>query len=246
MAASKPIAKGAARKAAPKRAALEALLRDLERSASAKFRADLAPRYGIVTKRAFGAPMGAIKRIAKAAGRDHALALALWRTGIYEARLLASMVDEPEKVTVAQMDRWARDFDNWAVCDTLCFNLFDRTPHALGRVDVWAKSEPEFVRRAAFALLASLALHRKDIADKDFASRRKLIEEAAHDPRNFVKKGVSWALRAIGGRRAALRAECVALAERLAQSQDSAARWIGKDALRDLARPAVHRRAAKR
>lgn len=234
-------AKGAVHKAAPLDAA--ALLERLERDASAKFRADLAPRYGIVAKHALGVPMAKIKAIAKAAGRDHALAAALWKTGVYEARLLASMVDEPEKVTVAQMDRWAKDFDNWAVCDTLCFNLFDRTPHALGRVDVWAKSEAEYVRRAAFALLASLALHRKDITDKDFAARLKLIERAARDERNFVKKGVSWALRAIGGRRPALYAPCVALAQRLAASDDAPARWIGKDALRDLMRPATKKRA---
>ncbi|MBI1187162.1 MAG: DNA alkylation repair protein [Alphaproteobacteria bacterium] len=243
----RPKTTGAARTAAPQsRGAPEvgAVIRRLERESSAKFRADLGPRYGIVAKTAFGAPMAKIKAIAKGVGRNHALAAALWRTGVYDARLLASMVDEPEKVTVAQMDRWAKDFDNWSVCDTLCFTLFDRTPHALGRVDAWAPRTEEFVRRAAFALLASVALHRKDIADKDFAARLQLIERAARDDRNFVKKGVSWALRSIGGRRTALHGRCVALAERLSQSDDAAARWVGRDSLRDLLRPAVRKRAA--
>ena len=161
------------------------------------------------------------------------LAAALWQTGVYEARLLCAYVDDPALVTPEQMDRWARDFDNWGTCDTLCFALFDRTADAYAMVDRWADDEAEFVKRAAFALLASLALHDKEREDKAFLSRLPLIEAAATDERNFVKKGVSWALRAIGGRKSEkLRAAARDLAKHLATSTDKTARWVGKDAVR--------------
>ena len=206
----------------------------LERQGSARIREDMLKRYGIVAPKSYGVPMGAIQRLAKSLGRDHDLALALWATGWYEARLLTAYVDQPERVTSAQMDRWARDFDNWGVCDTLCFCLFDRTPHAWRKVDQWAGRRDEFVKRAAFALLASLALHDKETEDAPFLATLPLIERAAADERNFVKKGVSWALRAIGRRSPALRMGSVELARRLAASEQPAERWVGKDAWREL------------
>ncbi len=132
------------------------------------------------------------------------------------------------------MDRWCCGFDNWAICDTVCFKLFDQLPHAFGRIEAWANRKDEFQKRAAFALLASLALHDKDADDKAFTEFLPLIETAADDERNFVKKGVSWALRAIGGRSASLKSAATTVARKLAASEDSAARWIGKDALRSL------------
>ena len=194
-------------------------------------------RYGILTtNRVIGVPMGAIQKIGKSLGRDHALAASLWETEVYEARLLCAYVDDPASVTPEQMDRWARDFDNWGICDTLCFALFDRTTHAFDMVDRWAEGEAEFVKRSAFALLASLALHDKKREDEAFLSRLPLIETAASDERNFVKKGVSWALRAIGGRKSEkLRAAAREVADRLAESSDKVERWVGKDAQRAFA-----------
>jgi len=213
------------------------VLRALERNASTRFRADMAARYGIVTKdKTLGTPMARIKTIAKPLGKDHALAEALWRTGVYEAKLLASMVGEPERLTAAQMERWAKHFDNWAVVDTLCFNLFDRTPHAFRQIAKWATAKDEFAKRAAFALLACCALHKRG-DDEDFLTALPLIERAATDGRNFVKKGVSWALRAIGGKKSPrLRTAARALARRLAESDDPVARLIGKEALREFAK----------
>jgi 3-methyladenine DNA glycosylase AlkD len=180
--------------------------------------------------------MAKLKLIAKQLGQSHALADALWRSGVYDARMLATMVDEPEQVTAAQMDRWAKDFDNWALVDTACFKLFDRTPHAFGQIDKWANVEHEFVKRAAFALLASVALHGHG-ADAEHLRGLALIERAAADPRNFVKKGVSWALRAIGGKKSPLlRTAARVLAKKLAASGDATERWIGKDALRAFAK----------
>ena len=210
------------------------VLHRLEREGSARAREDMLTRYGIVAPKSYGVPMGAIQRLAKTLGKHHELAAALWATGWYEARLLAAYVDEPERVTAAQMDRWARDFDNWGVCDTLCFCLFDRTPHAWRKVSQWSGRGDEFVKRAAFALLASLALHDRQTGDAPFLETLPLIERAAADERNFVKKGVSWALRSIGRRSPALHAASVELAHRLAASEQPAERWVGKDVLRDL------------
>lgn len=222
-------------KRAPTAEQLESILADLEKRGTQAVRDGMA-RYAIPSDTAFGVSVGTLKTMAKAIGQDHALAQALWKSGRYEARMLAAFVDEPERVTVAQMDAWCRDFDNWAVCDHACFHLFDRTPHAFGRVAAWAERKGEFERRAAFALLSSLALHQKSATDAEFLAALPHIEAAATDDRNFVKKAVSWALRSIGRRGPGLQRSAVTLAKRLAASEDAAARWVGKDALRDLGR----------
>ena len=226
-----PLARKAATK--PLKGEVAEALKWLERHGTKRNRDGLA-RYGIQAPRAFGVPMAKIQVLAKRLGRDQALAEALWETGWYEARLLTAFVAEPGRLTPSQMDRWCREFDNWAVCDTLCFHLFDRTPHAFRKVAQWSRRREEFVRRAAFALLASLALHDKRSTDEPFARCLPLIEAAAGDERNFVKKSVNWALRAVGGRSPRLRASALTVARRLAASSDPAARWVGKDAIRQL------------
>ena len=203
-------------------------------------------RYAIPSHNALGVSVADIRALGKRLGRDHELARALWETGVYEARMLASFVADPTRVTSAEMDRWCRDFDSWAICDTLCFHLFDRTPHAWQKIAVWARRPEEFVKRAAFALLASVALHDKRAPDAPFRESLPLIERAATDDRNFVKKGVSWALRTIGNRSPELNAAAIQLAKKLASSDDAAKRWVGKDALRDIKRPMVLARAKKR
>ncbi len=222
----------------------QAALRWLEATATGRDRDNLQ-RFGITATNALGVSKANIQRLAKELGKSHELALALWETDCYEARMLTSLVDEPARVTSAQMDRWCRAFDNWALCDTLCFHLFDRTPLAFGKVALWSKRPDEFVRRAGFALLASLAGHDREASDAQFLAGLELVERHASDERNFVKKAVSWALRRIGGRNTALNAAALALARRLADSAEPAARWVGKDALRDLARPAMAKRLAR-
>ena len=202
-------------------------------------------RFGITAGKAFGVSMANIQKLAKITGRDHELAAALWKTGWYEARMLTSFVDEPARVTSAQMDRWCRDFDNWGICDTLCFKLFDQTPHAWAKVADWSDRPEEFVKRAAFALLASLALHDKKAGDALFLETLPLIERAATDERNFVKKGVNWALRSIGRRNVTLNAAAVTLARRLAASPLAAPRWVGKDALREFTKLAAKKGESK-
>ena len=212
-----------------------AALASLKRQGS-KAHCDGYARYGIQAPKAFGVPMKDIQALAKTLGRSHELAEALWQTGWYKARLLSSYVDEPARVTSRQMDRWCRDFDNWGVCDTVCFSLFDRSPYAWAKVAKWSVSREEFVKRAAFALLASIALHDKKAPDQPFLDCLPLIERASADERNFVKKGVSWALRGIGRRNRRLRAKALALSERMARSPEAGPRWVGKDAQRDLSR----------
>ena len=221
---------------------VQAALESLEKM-STKHDRDNLPRFGITARKAFGVSMANIQKLAKRLGANHELAAALWDTGWYEARMLTAFVDQPTRVTAAQMDRWCRDFDNWGICDTLCFKLFDRTPHAWAKVAQWSGRPDEFVKRAAFALLASLALHDKSAADEAFVEGLRLIERAAADDRNFVKKGVSWALRSIGRRSAGLNAAAVTVSRRLSESPEASARWVGNDALRDLTkRPAARRR----
>lgn len=214
----------------------------LERRGTARNRDGMA-RYGIVAAKVYGVSVSTIQQLARQLGRDHDLALALWDTGWYEARLLSAFVAEPARVTPAQMDRWAKSFENWADCDTACFHLFDKTPHAWRKIEQWAGRKEEFVKRAAFALLASVALHDKQAADDPFLRGLELIEREATDDRNFVKKAVNWALRGIGRRNPQLNKAATAVARRLAASEDVAARWVGKDALRALARgPATRKK----
>jgi 3-methyladenine DNA glycosylase AlkD len=216
----------------------------LEKRGSKKNRDGMA-RYGIVASKVFGVSMGTMQSLAKELGRDHALSEALWKTGWYEARMLASLVGEPARVTPAQMERWSKGFDNWAVCDTATFVLWDRTPHAWTKVHEWSTRKEEFVKRAAFAMLASLTVHDKQAPDEPYLKGLKLIEHEASDDRNFVKKAVNWALRSIGKRNPALNKAAIAVARRLAESDDPASRWVGKDALREVTSPAVRKRLSK-
>jgi 3-methyladenine DNA glycosylase AlkD len=207
---------------------------DALRRQSSKAQRDALARYGIVAPSALGVSVGALKKIAKTLGREQALAEALWATEIYEARMLAAFVGEPDGVTPALMDRWCKDFDNWAVCDQVCFHLFDRTPHAWSKVENWSKRKPEFEKRAAFALLWGLTVHDKQADDATFIQALQWIEVAASDDRHFVKKAVNMALRATGKRNTKLRAAAVQTAKRLASSSRESERWIGRDALRQL------------
>src|SRR6266404_7390542 len=223
------------------KASVDFALTWLKKRSSARNREGMA-RYGLTSKNTLGVSVAGIRLLAKRLGRDHELALALWDTGFYEARLLTTFVDEPSRVTPVQMDRWCRDFDSWGICDALCFHLFDKTPHAWKKIAKWSDARAEFVKRASFALLASVALHDKTAPDKLFLESFPLIERAATDDRNFVKKAVSWALRGIGKRNPGLHAAAIKLSQRLIISAHPSARWVGRDALRDLRTPATRRR----
>jgi 3-methyladenine DNA glycosylase AlkD len=201
-------------------------------------------RFGINPTRALGISMPRLQLVAKRIGHDHELALALWKTGIHEARILAALIDCPGLIDVEQMNAWAADFDSWDVCDQVCMRLFRKSTLAWDRVWVWAGADAEFVRRAGFALMATLAVHDKKTDDAVFEQCLAVIAERADDERNFVKKSVNWALRQIGKRNDFLRNRAMEAAGTiLKEKADSpAARWVARDALREL--ESVDRRRA--
>ena len=199
-------------------------------------------RYGISPHNTLGVPMPFLRALAKTLGRDHDLALSLWASGIHEARILAALVDVPSRVTVEQMEAWATDLDSWDVCDQLCSNLLDRTPHAYAKAAEWSGREQEFVKRAGFVLMAALATHDKKAGDQPFLDFLPLILREAGDRRNFVKKAVNWALRGIGKRSLRLNEAAVATAGEILATPDRTTRWIASDALRELTSGAVQQR----
>lgn len=203
-------------------------------------------RFAIATDRAVGVRLPDLRRLAKEIGTDHGLAGALWETEVHEARILASMIDDPAEVTEAQLEGWVRDFDSWDVCDQCCSNLFDRTPFAWAKAAEWSGREGEFVKRAGFALMACLAVHDKEAEDAAFLRLLPLIEGEADDPRNFVKKAVNWALRQIGKRSLRLNGEAIREAKRILRRDTPAARWIARDALRELQGEKVQKRLRDR
>ena len=223
---------------APSKATVDNIVAWLKRTGSPTAAAGLA-RYGLPTTNAYGIPVGTLRAQAKRIGKDHAVAMRLWDSGSLEARLLASFVADPNQLTLAQMNAWCRDFDSWGTTDTACFALFDRSPLAWQVVAPWVRHKGEFQKRAGFVMMACLAAHDKTAPDAGFMKFLPMIERGASDDRNFVKKGVSWALRHIGHRSPALHAAAIKTATRLSRSENSTERWIGRDALTDITRPAV-------
>jgi 3-methyladenine DNA glycosylase AlkD len=217
----------------------------LKRTGSKQAAAKLA-RYGLPTDNAYGISVAVLQQYAKRIGKDHDLSMRLWKTGSLDARILAAFLGDPAKVTIVQMNAWCGDFDNWGTTDTACFKLFDQSPLAWKVVAPWTKKKGEFQRRAGFVMMACLAQHDKAADDAAFLTFLPIIEQGAGDERNYVKKGVSWALRGIGHRNQPLHAASVALARRLAESEDRTERWVGKDVLRDLTRPLVVRKVSAR
>jgi 3-methyladenine DNA glycosylase AlkD len=199
-------------------------------------------RYGIRTDHAFAVTVTELRGLARRLRPDHELAAALWSSGVHEARILASLVDDATLVTEEQMDAWVSGLDSWDVCDAVCGNLFDRTPFALDKAVEWTGREPEFERRAGFALMAWAAVHRKDLPDRAFAALLPTIRASSTDDRIYVEKAISWALRQIGKRSAGLNARAIRTAEQIGRIDARASRWVARDALRELRSDAVQSR----
>ena len=191
-------------------------------------------RYGISTRGTLGVSIPALRKLAKEIKRDHRLALQLWSSGIHEARILAGLIADPAALTEREMERWARGFDSWDVCDQVCSNLFDKTPHAWKKAAAWTSRDEEFVKRAGFVLMAALSVHDKAAPDSAFLAFMPIIRREARDERNFVKKAVNWALRQIGKRNERLRKAAIRTAESVQKIDSRSARWIAADALREL------------
>jgi len=202
-------------------------------------------RYGMVAERRLGVSVPDMRKIAKELGKDHKLALELWKTGIPEARIVAALIDEPEKLTEKQMEDWVKGINSWDVCDQVCMNLFEKTPLAWKKILDWSKREEEFVKRTAFALIACLAWHDKEAEDEKFIKLFPVIKRGATDERNFVKKAVNWALRNIGKRNPNLNKVAITAAKEIQRIDSKAARWIAADTIRELESEAVQRRLRK-
>jgi 3-methyladenine DNA glycosylase AlkD len=199
-------------------------------------------RYGMTVEGRLGIGIPVLRAMAKELGRNHTLAIDLWPTGVAEARILAAMIDEPSRVSDGQMEAWVADFDSWDVCDQVCMNLFDKTPLAWRKVGEWAEREEEFIKRAAFTLIACLAWHDKKAKDEDFIRLLPIIVRGSSDERNFVKKAVNWALRHIGKRNRNLNRAALETAREIQKLNSKAARWIAADAIRELESEAVQER----
>lgn len=210
-----------------------AIIAQLKQISSPAYREGML-RFGIANHKALGVKIPELRKLARQIKKNHALAQQLWTTDIHEARLLATMIDDPKMVTEQQMDKWVLDFDSWDICDQACSNLFARTPFAIKKSIEYSTREEEFVKRAGFVLMAALSVHDKKADDLVFIQFMPVIEREAHDERNFVKKAVNWALRQIGKRNKILKPMAIATAERILLQNSKAAKWIANDALREL------------
>jgi 3-methyladenine DNA glycosylase AlkD len=198
-------------------------------------------RFGINPSNTVGISIPKLREIAKETGKHHELALELWKSNIHEARILASFVDEPERVTEDQLEEWVKDFDSWDVCDQVC-NLFEQTQYAYSKATEWVNRKEEFVKRAAFALMAGLAVHDKKVGNEQFEQFFPLIKQASIDDRNFVRKAVNWALRNIGKRNTALNKRAIEVAREIQNADSKTAKWIASDALRELSSQPIQKR----
>lgn len=191
-------------------------------------------RFGINPQNTLGVSVPFLRKLAKEIGKNHKLALELWDSKIHEARILAAFIDDSKLVTSKQMDDWVNDFDSWDICDQVCSNLFDKTPFAFEKINVWCNKKEEFVRRAGFVMMAVLAVHDKFSTDEKFKSLFTLIKKYSFDERNFVKKAVNWALRQIGKRNKKLLTHALDCAKEIRQMDSKSAKWIAADAIREL------------
>lgn len=220
------------------------VIRELKKHDVPKNKEGMA-RFGIEVKYALGVSLPHIRNLAKKIGKNHKLAIELWNTKIHEARILASLIDEPNQVTEKQIEKWVKDFDSWDVCDQCCSNLFDKTRFAWDKAIEWVKRKEEFVKRAGFVMMVCLSVHDKKAEDKKFIKFLPIIKKASDDERNFVRKAVNWALRGIGKRSIALNRAAIETAKQIQKMDSKAARWIASDALRELESSAVQKRLRK-
>ena len=222
-------------------ASVDDILDQLQAKANLANLAGMA-QYGMAVDKRLGVAVPEMRRIAKATGKDHVLAAQLWATGIAEARIVASMIAVPAQLTAQEMDTWVADFNSWDVCDQVCMNLFEKSPFAWQKIAEWSEREEEFVKRAAFALIARLAWHDKQASDEEFIRVLPVIQRGATDGRNFVKKAVNWALRNIGKRNARLNQAALEAAREIECLDSKTARWIAADAIRELESTEVQQR----
>jgi 3-methyladenine DNA glycosylase AlkD len=217
------------------------ILKELKALANPKAVAGMA-RYGISPKNTYGISIPNLRKIAKEIGHDHTLSQKLWASNIHEARILASMIAQPDMATEEQMESWVKDFDSWDVCDQCCMNLFAKTKFAYQKATQWSSKDEEFIKRAGFALMACLAVKDKKADDSQFEAFLPIIKRQASDNRNFAKKAINWALRQIGKRNLTLNRKAIETAREIHKMDSSSARWVASDAIRELTSTAIQKR----
>jgi 3-methyladenine DNA glycosylase AlkD len=203
-------------------------------------------RFGINPKNNLGISIYQLRPLAKKIGKNHELSLKLWNSGIHDARLLAVFIEDPKKLTEDQMELWAKDFDSWDVCDQACTSLFDNTPFAWKKIYEWSERNEEFVKRAAFTIIAGLAVHDKKSPDEKFEEFFKIIKKESTDERNYVKKAVNWALRNIGKRNLLLNKKAIKVAKEIKKINSRSAKWIANDAIRELTSSKIQKRVKEK
>jgi 3-methyladenine DNA glycosylase AlkD len=203
-------------------------------------------RYGMSPEKRLGVSVPEMRKLSKKIGTNHRLALDLWKTDIPEAQMVASMIANPSELRPEVMEEWVKDFNSWDVCDQVCMNLFEKSPFVLQKIEKWARRDEEFIKRAAYALIACLAWHDKTSPDNKFEAFFPIIYKGATDPRNFVKKAVSWALRNIGKRNTELNRLAIQEAEKIGQVDSKPAKWIAAAALRELRSEPVQKRLSRK
>ncbi len=223
---------------------IEEIIKELESLSNPEDVKGMA-RFGINPQKVYGVRIPELRRMARKAGKNHDLAEKLWKFGYHETRIMASMIDDPGEVTEKQMERWVLDFNTWDICDQCCMNLFDKTPFAYKKVFEWSQREEEFVKRAAFTMMAVLAVHDKKARDESFEQFFPLIIRESNDNRNFVKKAINWALRQIGKRNLELNKKAILVAQEIQSIDSKSARWIAADALRELTSEKIQERLNK-
>ena len=206
---------------------------------------DKMKRFGITANNTYGVSIPDLRILSKEIGKNHPLALKLWSSGIHDARLLASLIDDPKKVTEQQMESWAQDFNSWDICDQCANNLFRKTQFAYQKVAEWSSRKEEFIKRTGFAILASLAVHDKKKEDKEFIKFLEIIKREATDERNFVKKAINWALRQIGKRNLNLNRKAIETATEIKTINSKSAKWIASDAIRELTSEKIQKRLTR-
>ena len=220
------------------------ILKRLKSLSDPKAVEDMA-RFGINPNNTYGISIPNIRKMAKEIGKNHEIARQLWKSGIHEAKILAGMIDDSKFVTEEQMENWVKDFDSWDVCDQVCMNLFDKTNFAYQKITEWSKKNEEFVKRAGFALMASLAVHDKKAKDEVFLKFLPIIKRESTDERNFVRKAVNWALRQIGKRNINLNKVAIETAREIQKIDSKTAKWIANNAIKELTNEKIQKRLKK-
>ena len=202
-------------------------------------------KYKVGCKDKYGISMPVLRKLSKKIGKNHQLALKLWKHGYHESRILATLIEEKDKVDENQLEKWVNDFDSWDICDQACINLFINMPMAISKIKEWAKSDKEFVKRTSFSLIAVIAVHNKNEEDSYFERFFPLIKEACIDEKNYVKKAVNWALRSIGKKNKYLNKKAIEVANEILEMDSKTAKWIGRDAIKELESKEVQNRLSK-